>query len=203
MLWIKIGIIVIGSLYALLIPYVVHKALQNYIIDLKLHTLSFLSNKVLYGKKSVRGYKLLLLVTAMLHYVFFWLLARYYYLGENERYLLYVDYTFAAFTLLALVPHNMMPYSFKTLKSTVRRLLHNIMALVIFILLPTLIITFQTAVIASERVLGTAGFIIIGLVILSTSYSIYKYGISGNTELVFIYGISSWSVFVTLITLIF
>ncbi len=113
MVWIKLGILIIGFVYAGLIPFTVRRVVRQIDFDLHQQTLSFLSNKTLYDKRYVRGYTRLLFATAILHYVFFWLLSMCYNLGEHETYMRYINYSFAFFTLLAFVPHNIRPYSFK------------------------------------------------------------------------------------------
>lgn len=203
MFWIKIGIIIIGSIYAILIPHVVYKAAINVNLDLYEYTLSFLSNKKLFSKKTAQGYTRLLLITALLHYIFFWLLTQYYFLGEDEKLLSYIDYSAIFLTLLACVRHNMLPYSFKTLRATLLRLGHNILAVVVFLSLPLLILTFQLHIIENYKFIGIGGFIIAGLIIVLTLISVIKQGINGITELIFIFGISIWSIFVTVCTFFF
>ena len=70
MVWIKLGILIIGFIYAGLIPFTVRRVVRQIDFDLHEQTLSFLSNKTLYDKKFRRGYTRLLFVTAVLHYVF-------------------------------------------------------------------------------------------------------------------------------------
>lgn len=202
MFWIKLGILVIGALYAVLLPYIVYKTIIGIKFDPREYTLSFLSNKSLYNKSTARGYTRLLLLTAALHYVFFWLLTEYYFLGEEERYLKYVDYSSIALTMLALVRHNMLPYSFKTLRAAIQRAGHNIVAVLVFLLIPGLIITFQILVLGDGRIfLGMGGLIIIGLTLVGLVHSVIKGGLNGITELVFINGLSLWSIFTAVVTL--
>ena len=78
MVWIKLGILIIGFIYAGLIPFTVRRVVRQIDFDLHQQTLSFLSNKTLYDKRYVRGYTRLLFATAVLHYVFFGLLSKYY-----------------------------------------------------------------------------------------------------------------------------
>jgi len=95
----------------------------------------------------VRGYKRLLFATAILNYLFFWLLSLFYDLGENERYMQQIDYIFAVLALLAFVPRNMFPFKWENLKTNLQRIIHNLLAVIVFLLLPTLVILFQTAII--------------------------------------------------------
>jgi Zn-dependent membrane protease YugP len=183
-------------------PYVVRKALLHVNFNLKEQTLSFLSNKSLYGQKYVRGYKRLLFATAILTYVFFWLLSEFYDLGERTFFMRLIDYSFAFITLLAFVPHNMMPYSLKHLRSTLQRLLHNILAGVVFLALPTLIVLFQLSIMPGIQFLGISGLTLIAGVVLVTLTSIILNGLNGITELFFINGVSIWSIFVTMDTFI-
>jgi len=203
MFWVKVGIIIVGSLYALLLPYVIYRAVESVKIDLNSYTLSFLSNKRIYNKTTAKGYTRLLLVIALVHYIFFSLLTRYYFLGEEERYLNYVNYSSLFLTLLGCVRHNILPYSFKTLRAAILRIGHNILAVIVFLVLPALIISFQTLIVDEHKFIGIGGFIIIGAVLAWLILSIVKRGINGVTELVFITGISIWSIFVTVITVFF
>ena len=203
MVWVKLGILIIGFVYAGLIPFTVRRVVRQIDFDLHQQTLSFLSNKTLYDKRYVRGYTRLLFATAILHYVFFWLLSKYYNLGEHETYMRYINYSFAFFTLLAFVPHNIRPYSFKRLNTTVQRLVHNLLAIFVFLSLPTLIILFQTAVIHAMPFMGIAGLILIGGTLVLTAIYIIRQGLNGISEIFFINGISFWTVFITIFTVLF
>jgi len=202
MTWIKIGILIIGALYAILLPYIVYKTIIGIKFDPYTYTLSFLSNKSLYSKNTARGYTRLLLITAALHYMFFWLLTEYYFLGAEERYLKYIDYSSMAITMLGLLRHNMLPYSFKTLRAALQRAGHNIVAVLVFLLVPGLIIIFQILILDDHKLLGIGGLVIIGLTLVMLVYSIIKDGLNGIAELVFINGLSLWSIFVAIITLL-
>jgi hypothetical protein len=201
MSWIKIGIIIIGALYVLILPYAVYKTIVRLGFDIRKYTLSYLSNSSLYDKKTVEGYTFLLLATAVLHYAFFWLLIRYYDLGEHRQILTWLDYSALFLTLLACIHHNMLPLSFKTLRKTLLRIGHNIFAVVVFLALPTLIIVFQSLIIDTHPVLGIVGFVIIGLTVLLTIASVIREkAINGIVEIIFILGISLWTIFITLAT---
>ena len=195
------GILVIGALYAVLLPYIVYKTIVGIKFDPYEYTLSFLSNKSLYSINTARGYTRLLLLTAALHYVFFWLLTEYYFLGSEERYLKYVNYSSVAITMLGLLRHNMLPYSFKTLRSAIQRASHNIIAVLVFLLVPGLIITFQILILDRYIFLGIGGLVIIGLTLIMLVHSIIKNGLNGISELIFINGLSLWSIFTAVGTL--
>ena len=200
MMWIKLGILLIGFSNAALLPYSIRKALDHITFDLRNQTLSFLSNKALFGDKFVKGYKWLLFATAILTYTFFWLLTKFYDLGEYEKLLQYIDLGFASLVLLAFVPHNLQPYSLKSLTPTLQRIMHNLLAVVVFLSLPGLIITFQAAILPEIMFLGVSGMVIIGITVLSVVISILKNGINGATEVLFINGISLWTIYVTIVT---
>src|SRR5690625_1725262 len=119
--YIKLGILLIGFIQAGLLPYFIQKALKHVNLDLDKQTLSFLSNKDLYGKRFVKGYKRLLFTTAILTYLFFWFLSEYYELGEYNKLMKYIDLGFLSLALLAFVPHNLKPYSLRNLRSEERR----------------------------------------------------------------------------------
>ena len=199
---IKLGIVLVGFAYAGVLPFTVKRSIQHINFDLEKYTLSFLSNKNLYDKTYVKGYKRLLFATAILNYLFFWLLSLFYDLGENERFIQQIDYSFAFLTLLAFVPHNISPYSFRNLAASLQRLLHNLLAIIVFITLPVLVILFQVAVLPNQHFLGISGLIVIGSVVLVIFISIIKNGINGVTEMLFINGISIWSIFISILTLI-
>jgi hypothetical protein len=199
---IKLGILLVGFTYAGVLPYAVKRSIQHIDFDLKKYTLSFLSNKNLYGKKYVRAYKRLLFTTAVLNYLFFWLLSLFYDLGEHERFMRQIDYSFAVLALLAFVPHNMSPFKPENLKTNLQRIIHNLLAVIVFLSLPTLIILFQTAILPELWCLGVTGLVIIGGTVLFTAFSLTKTGINGITEMLFINGISIWSIFVTIMTFI-
>jgi len=146
----------------------------------------------------VRGYKRLLFATAILNYLFFWLLSLFYDLGENVRFMRQIDYSFAVLALLAFVPHNMFPFKRENLKTNLQRIIHNLLAVIVFLSLPTLVVLFQTAIITEFWFLGISGLVIIGGTIVVTGISVIKNGVNGVTEMLFINGISIWSIFVTI-----
>lgn len=82
------------------------------------------------------------------------------------------------------------------------RLLHNILGIVVFIAISTLIIIFQLAILPDIFFFGVSGLVLIGLVVLVTAISLVINGINGITQLLFINGVSIWSIYVTIITFI-
>lgn len=198
--YIKLGILLIGFIQAGLLPYFIQKALKHVNLDLDKQTLSFLSNKDLYGKRFVKGYKRLLFTTAILTYLFFWFLTEYYELGEYNKLMKYIDLGFVSLALLAFVPHNLKPYSLRNLSLFLQRTLHNLLAVVVFLSLPALIITFQIVILPESMFLGIFGLAIIGITVFLVALSILKNGVNGATELLFINGISLWTIFVTMTT---
>lgn len=202
MFYIKLGILLIGFIQAGLLPHFIKKALEHVKLDLNNQTLSFLSNKDLYGERFVKGYKRLLFTTAILTYMFFWFLTEFYNLGTHNKLLQYIDLGFASLALLAFVPHNLRPYSLKNLSLYLQRALHNILSVVVFLSLPALIITFQISILPEIKFLGISGLTIIAITILLTVFSILKNGINGATELLFINGICLWTIYVTIITIL-
>ncbi|HLS10583.1 MAG TPA: hypothetical protein VK050_00320 [Flavobacteriaceae bacterium] len=198
--YIKLGILLIGFIQAGLLPYFIQKALKHVNLDLDKQTLSFLSNKDLYGKRFVKGYKRLLFTTAILTYLFFWFLSEYYELGEYNKLMKYIDLGFVSLALLAFVPHNLKPYSLRNLSLFLQRTLHNLLAVVVFLSLPALIITFQIVILPESMFLGIFGLAIIGVTVFLVALSILKNGVNGATELLFINGISLWTIFVTMTT---
>ncbi|RIJ50783.1 DUF998 domain-containing protein [Maribellus luteus] len=200
--WTKFGILLIGYITVGLLPDAVKKSLQHVDINISEQTLSFLSNKSLYGKEFERGYTLLLFTMAILLYTFFWLLTKYYNLGKHARLMRIITYTFASLALLAFVPHNIQPYSWHSLAPSLQRFLHNILAVVVFLSVPTLIITFQVAILKKLPFIGITGICILGLVILIMAYLLVSNGLNGIAEIFFIDGISVWIIFVSVATVL-
>jgi hypothetical protein len=203
MVWYKLGLLLVGFIFAGILPYSVQKAVKQIDIDLKKQTLSFISNKSLFGKEYKKRYTQLMFVSAILLYAFFWLLTQCYDLGEHETYLRYIDYSFAVLALLAFVPHNMNKYSLRTLGPSLQRLGHNLLGLVVFLSIPILVITFQLAIIDYLPFIGIAGLVIIVTTVLLTTYSVLSSGLNGISELIFINGVSIWILFVTVYTVLF
>lgn len=200
--WTKFGILLIGYITVGLLPDAVKKSLQHVDINISEQTLSFLSNKSLYGKEFERGYTLLLFTMAILLYAFFWLLTKYYNLGKHARLMRIITYTFASLALLAFVPHNIQPYSWHSLAPSLQRFLHNVLAVVVFLSVPTLIITFQVAILKKLPFIGITGICILGLVILIMAYLLVSNGLNGIAEIFFIDGISVWIIFVSVATVL-
>lgn len=202
MMWIKLGILLTGFLYAGVLPYSLRKSLPDINIDLSRDTLSFLSNKELYGKKFQLRYTWLLFMVAILLYIFFVLLMEFYNLGRNELLIRYLNYSFGGLTILAFLPHNMKPFKRGNLGPNLKRALHNVFAVLVFLMLPTLTIYFQIVLIPVAPILGIIGLVIIGLTVMLTAAAIIKNGLNGLSELIFINGISIWGLFITTMTMI-
>lgn len=132
--------------------------------------------------------------------LFFRLLVEFYDLHAREDLLNYADYAAIFLVSLAFLPHNMQPISFKNLGKSLQRILHNLMALLVFIMLPALIITFHIAILEELPVLGVSGLVIVAGVVLVTLWSVIKNGLNGVSELLFINGISIWCIVVTVFT---
>ncbi|MFA5769659.1 MAG: hypothetical protein WC871_08995, partial [Bacteroidales bacterium] len=62
---------------------------------------------------------------------------------------------------------------------------------------------FQSAIIESMPFLGIAGLILIGGTLVLTAVYIIRQGVNGISEIFFINGISFWTVFVTIYTVLF
>lgn len=203
MILVKLGLLLVGFIYAGLLPFTVRRTLQHLNFNLKKETLSFLSNKYLYDEKYVSGYKRILFIAALLNYSFFWLLSRLYNLGENVGYMRHAVLCFALLTFLAFIPHNILPYSLlKRPGATLQRLLHNILGMVVFLMLPILSIIFQVLIIKEMFFLGISGLIIITSVVIISFYSLFKNGITGVTEILFINGICIWTIYITIYTFV-
>lgn len=202
-MFIKAGILIIGFIFAGILPYSLKKSLKQIEIDLKKYTLSFLTEKKIYGDKYLKNYRRLLFITAFLLYLFFWLLLEYYNIKKFKNILRIMDICVASLTLLAFVPYNMSPYSLKNISNTLQRLIHNILGLTVFISITILIISFQSIIIKKFVILGIIGFIIIFFTIISTLYVLIKDGLNGFTELSFINGISLWIITTTILTVLY
>lgn len=200
---IKAGILIIGFVFAGILPYSLKRSLKHIEIDLRKYTLSFLTVKKLYGNKYIKDYRRLLFITAFLLYVFFWLLLEYYNIKKYKNILRIMDICVASLTLLAFVPYDMSPYSLKNISNTLQRLVHNILGLTVFISITILIISFQSIILKKFVILGISGFIIIFFTIITTLYGLIKDGLNGFTELSFINGTSLWIITTTILTVLF
>jgi hypothetical protein len=144
----------------------------------------------------------MLFITAILTYIFFWLMTWFYNLGAYEKLMRNIDICFASITLLAFLPHNLRPVSLKSLAPSLQRILHNLLAVVVFIALPLLIISFQVTLMPYARFAGLSGLVVILVVLVLTLISLFKQGINGATELVLINGISIWTIYITFLTML-
>lgn len=81
-----------------------------------------------------------------------------------------------------------------------QRILHNVLAVVVFLTLPGLIITFQVIILSQFAFLGISGLLIIIITLVSMLLSILKNGLNGVTELLFINGIGIWIILATIFT---
>src|SRR5699024_12596929 len=132
--------------------------------------------------------------------LFYLFLSEYYELGEYNKLMNYIDLRFVSLALLAFVPHNLKPYSLRNLSLFLQRTLHNLLAVVVFLSLPALIITFQIVILPESMFLGIFGLAIIGITVLLVALSILKNGVNGASDLLFINGVSLWTIFVTITT---
>ena len=201
-MWIKLGILLTGFFYAGFLPHTLRKTLRHTEIDLNKWTISYLSNKRIYGRVYLRGYKWMMFAMAVSCLVFFRLLVEFYDLHARENLLNYADYTAIFLISLAFLPHNMQPISFRHLGRSLQRILHNIMALLVFITLPALIITFHIAILTELPVLAISGMVIVAAMVLITIWSVIANGLNGVSELIFINGISIWGIVVTVFTVL-
>jgi len=183
---IKSGILIIGFIFAGILPYSIKKSLKHIDIDLNKYTLSFLTVKKLYGTKYLKNYRKLLFITAILLYLYFWLLIEYYEIKKYKNILKIMDICVTSITLLAL-----------------QRLIHNLLGLTVFVSIILLTLTFQIVIIKKFFLLGISGFIIILLTIFTTIFALIKNGLNGFTELSFINGISIWIIVTSILTIIF
>jgi len=200
---IKVGILIIGFIFAAILPYSLKKSLKHINIDLKKYTLSFLTIKKLYGNKYIKNYRKLLFIIALLLYIYFWLLVEHYDIKKHKNLLKIIDICVTSLTLLAFVPYDMNPYSIKNLSNTLQRLFHNLLSLTVFLSILILTVTFQNIIIKKYLFLGIIGFVIIFFTIFSIIYGLIKDGLNGFTELSFINGISIWIIFTTIYTVLF
>lgn len=201
-MWIKLGILLTGFFYAGFLPNTLRKTIKHTEIDLNKRTISYLSNKRIYGRVYLKGYKRIMFAMAVSSLVFFRLLIEFYDLHAREDLLSYADYTAIFLVSLAFLPHNMQPISFKHLGKSLQRVLHNLMAFLAFIMLPIFIITFHIAILTELPVLAIRGLVIVAVVVLLTLWSVIVNGLNGVSELLFINGISIWCIVVTVFTIL-
>lgn len=202
MIWIKLGILISGFLYAGLLPYTVRKSIKHIEYDPNIQTLSYLSIKGMYGDKFKKGYSSLLFSAAVLTYIFFGLLAEFYNLGGYEPFITYLNYCAFCFVILAFTPLNLEPYKLENARHNIKRFLHNTFAALVFITLVALIILFHLATMEKHPVFSIIGFCIIGITSILMLWSIIKNTLNGFSELLFINGVSIWSIYITIMTVL-
>lgn len=202
MFWIKFGILIIGFIYAGILPYTVYKAIKSVGFDPQQKTLSHISIKGEYGSKYHRGYTYLMFATAILTYFFFWLLTEIYNLGEFDKIITYIDYSCGSLLILAFIPFNLVPYEKGNLWPNIKRIFHNILAVFVFLSLAALIILFNIALCDRYPLLSIIGFVIILITAVLLLLYMVKNSITGLSELIFINGLSTWSIFVTIFTIL-
>lgn len=202
MFWIKFSLLITGFIYAGILPYTLYKSIKSLEFNPHKQTLSFMSIRDLYGEKYSKGYTKLLFLAAILNYFFFWLLIKIYDLGELEHIITQLDYVATCLIILALVPFNIEPYKKEFFKQNVKRVIHNVFAVFVFLSLAALIILFNIALYEKHKSLSIVGFVIISITAIVLFWSILKNKITGFSELTFINGLCIWSVCVTIFTVL-
>lgn len=202
MFWIKLSILIIGFSYAVILPYTIYKVMKSLEFNPRTHTLSYISIKEIYGKKYHTGYTYLLFLAAILNYAFFWLLTEIYDLYEFDDIVKYIDSSCFFLVILSFIPFNLVPYKKENIRYNLKRIFHNIFAAFVFVSLTILIIIFNLILLGRFPLLSIIGFIIIGITMILLFIDVKRNSITGFSELLFIDGLSLWSIFVTVFTVL-
>lgn len=202
MFWTKFFFLLIGFLFAGLLPFTLYRVVNSLEFNLRKQTLSYISIKEIYGKKYQRGYTYLMFFTAIICYLFFILLADIYDLHEFETVIRQIDYCFLCLVVLAFIPFNVIPYGKGNFLPNVKRVLHNIFAVFVFLSFAILIILFNIALFDTYRLLSIVGFVIIAVTLVLLLVEMRKNAITGISELMFINGLSIWCIVVVFFTVL-
>jgi len=198
-MWLDIFIVVICLLSSLIIPVIITYKIKSIRFNPENETLSFLSNKRLFGKKMSEGYTEVLFVTGILSFAFFWLLVEKLHFVDDQSIWKWMIISIGSLILLAFAHHNIIPYKWKYLYENFIRTLHNILAVVVFIALPVLIVKFDIFLFNERFAASLTGMGVIGITIIATIFTlIKKKKLTGITEITFITGICLWNIITTI-----
>lgn len=202
-MWIDLGIIVITLLSSLMLPYIVYDRIKTISFNPENQTLSYLGNRRLFGKKMSEGYTEVLFVIAILTLGFFWLLIHKFNFTNHNVIWEWLILAVVSIILLALVHHNMQAFSRKNFYLNLIRILHNVVAVLVFISLPVLMYKFDVFLFHTRQVVAVMGYCIISCTIVAVVASvIIKRKMTGVSELVFIAGISAWNLITGIVSLL-
>ncbi len=97
--------------------------------------------------------------------------------------------------LLAFAHHNIVPFRLKNLYMNAIRIIHNVLAVIVFISLPVLMVKFDLYLISDRTIPAVLGLALVGLTITGTIVSLIKMKkLTGVTEITFVIGICLWNI---------
>jgi hypothetical protein len=163
--------------------------------DFESMTISFMSNSKMYGNDMARKYKRIVFVSSLVFMVFFHLLVRKFEFQHNEELLTIVNWICILLFALALIPHNKLPLNSENKAKVIQRVFHNALALIISLGIPASMILYQLLVIQVDPVYGRTGLYIVSFNTLATLITFFRKGITATSEVVYISGVSIWSLF--------
>nr|NQU89152.1 DUF998 domain-containing protein [Bacteroidota bacterium] len=192
---INISILSISALSSIIIPFIIYHRVRDIHFDPRKETLSFMSNRSLFGKKMSEGFTEVLFVTGILTFAFFWLMIRKLGFANDHKIWEWLIISTISTILLAFAHHNIIPFRIRNIYPNIIRIIHNILAVIVFISLPILILWFDRFLLPDKKLIAIAGIFIIGATIMATVISIIvKKKLTGITEISFVIGISVWNI---------
>jgi len=163
--------------------------------DIKSMTISFLSNSSNYGNHMARKYKGILFISSAVFSVFFHLLVVKFDFQHNNDFLTIVNWICVLIVALALIPHNNQPFNSENRYMVLQRVFHNTLAFIVLTGIPASIILYQLLVIQIDPVYGRTGLLIASVNTLATIITFFRNGITALSEVVYISGVSIWSLY--------
>lgn len=163
--------------------------------DFHAMSISYLSNSKIYGNYMARKYRSILFVSSVVFMVFFHLLVIKFEFQHNGELLTIVNWICILLFALAFIPHNRMPLNSENKYMVFQRVFHNTVAFIVFIGIPSSIILYQMLVIQVDPVYGKTGLYIASFNTIATIVTFFKKGITAISEVVYISGVSIWSLF--------
>lgn len=188
-------IIIISLLSSIIIPYIIYRKIKSTKFDPEKETLSYLSNKTLFGRKMSEGYTEVLFALAIFTLVFFWLLIKKLNFTADHAIWEWLIIAIFSLILLAFAHHNMVPFKRQNLYLNIIRIIHNLLAAMVFISLPVLMIRFDHYFYQAHEIVSLVGYIVVAITLIATlSAIIIMRKMTGIAEMIFIIGISLWNI---------
>lgn len=202
--WIDAGILISGTLTSVVpVIMLVDQIFKQKNFNFDKLTFSFLSNKDLFGKKTAIGFRRALIGFALFAMVYFELMTEKFGLEGYERMGRALSVFLIGLLLLAFIPHNNLPFKRKYWFHNCLRVMHNLVALVVFLALPDALFLYQFAFVDINPTLGNIGLIFGVISMLVSIVAFFRYKISGIFELMHMISMGAWILFTAIVVVFF